>query len=266
MILPGDWGQKPGLEQELNAEEDVKDVPFELKLSVFSWLVLFHPVMLCVLLGTKLSALYFCGRWVLYAAAVVPIWLVVCHVVFANRTVRQGLAPFAYLTMPAVLLFVICEVYVQVLSGQSAVLMSSDCETFQSKAMLERSWWSARDFLMNCADELSQTTGVGINETLSLVHIRECKGYEKAFMQHGVEWTYLEGIEKTYHCGGWCSAQVPIWDLQSQVVDSCSNAVAVIMQSDINILSWQVITYTAVLFVGVSTVLTFSPNWLPSVY
>lgn len=267
MILPRDFSAKPGLEQDFVIEDAERTtVPFVLKITFFSWIVLFYPVLLCALLGTKPSVLYFCGYKLFFALLAVPTWLVLCHFVFSYRILRKGLAPVAYLVLPSVLIFFTCEVQVRVLSGQGAVLLSSDCETFESKAKVERAWWSAHELLVNCAEELSETTGVSMNETLSLINIRECKGYAKAFYEHDAEWTYLDRLEGEYHCGGWCTMQAPIWHLRSQVVDSCSTAAALVMAHNVNLLSWQVITYIVALTAGVSMVLMFSPSWLPTAY
>jgi len=269
MILPGDWGAKPGLEQGLNMEEDekerVKSLPFELKLTFFSSIVLFYPVVLCLLLGMKPTVLYWCGRWSIFACIAVPIWVMLCHFMFANRLLRPGLGPLAFLILPSVLVFLICEVQVRTLSGQGAVLMSSDCETFQSKAKVEQAWWSAHALLQSCAEELAEKTGSSISETMGLVSIRECRGYKEGFRQHGKEWTYIDSIEKEHHCGGWCSVGPPLFNLQSRVVDSCSVAVAHVVAGNISLLSYQVTSYAAVLLVSVSLVLMYSPSWLPTV-
>lgn len=269
MILPGDWGSKPGLEQGLSVEEDEKEhvrtVPLELKLTFFASIVLLYPVVLCLLLGTKPTVLYWCGRWSIFASIAVPIWVVLCHFMLSNRVLRPGLGPIAYLVLPSVLIFLICEIQVRVLSGQGAMLMSSDCETFQSKAKVERAWWSAHELLQTCAEDLADSTGISINETMSLVSIRECKGYMEAFRTHSQEWSFLEAIEKAHHCGGWCSVQAPIWNLQSRVVDSCSAAVAHVVVGNISLLSYQVTIYAAVLLLSVSLVLMYHPSWLPTV-
>jgi len=206
MILPGDWGAKPGLEQGSVDEEDEKEhaktLPFELKLTFFTSIVLFYPVVLSLLIGTKPSVLYWCGRWSIFACVATIIWVMLCHFMFSLKALRPGLAPVGYLIVPSVWIFIICEIQVRVISGQGAILMSEDCNTFQSKAKVERAWWAAQQLLEGCAAELTSSTGANINETMNLLNLRECRGYEEGLQMYSKEWKYIEGVEKEHRCGG----------------------------------------------------------------
>lgn len=264
-MLPGGGSRlagKPGVEvHRLDQLEDNK-VPFEVKLTFIVSVLLYYPTSLCILLNSKASVQYWFGYWSLGTAVAVIVWVVVCLVALANGTLRRGLAAIFVIIMPSAFLAGMSQVQAWQFTERAATLVTTDCETFEQKAVLQRSWDSALALKTACISSLVNVTGASITETSLLTDIEQCPGYREASIEHERDWAYLAHLEARNHCGGWCTPQRPIWVRQPFVHDSCASTVASSLSGTISFTSNQIAVYSTVLLACGCFMLLLSPKSL----
>lgn len=240
------WGSAPG---ELAWKQPSHKLSFEVKFTYIVSIVLFYPLALSLLLNTKSSVRFWVGDWMLYVAAGVVAWVLLCHLALARGFLHRHLAPLVVLVLPALFLAGVCQMQAWQISGQGAALMSRDCRTFLEKADLDRAWWAARDIQTSCLRGVVEVTGADAEETRLSLDVRSCAGYTEARENFEREWLYLEGVEEEYQCGGWCTPQTPLWRPSRGVYDSCSASVGRSMSGHVGLLGSQVSAYSVALMV-----------------
>jgi len=235
---------------------------FEVKLTFFVLLGLFFPITLCFLLHSKPTVQYFFGSWIGYIAVFVVMWVVVCHAAMASKVLSRRSAPVAMVILPAMLLICTSQVQKVQFGRVSAELQSVDCNSTGVPAKLDGSWQVARQFLDDCSKSLIQMTGAPVDETLSILKLQQCPGYERLEAKHSRNWQYLATVETYYKCGGWCSAGKSLWTNEARPHNSCSLAVSRALTSSVGLLASQVTVQCTVLLILASVVLLLQPGWL----
>mmetsp|Transcript_59538 Transcript_59538/g.128822 ORF Transcript_59538/g.128822 Transcript_59538/m.128822 type:complete len:264 (-) Transcript_59538:125-916(-) len=261
MVPANTWGQK-GVEAGRPDEEMDEKVSFEVKLTFIVAVLFFYPVSLCMILHSKMTVQYWFGHGALWAAFAVPLWILITHILIARGVLRRGLAAIVVIIMPAAFLASVCQVQAWQFTERAGALVSQDCTSFLGKAKLQRSWVAAQALKNSCTENLVNMTGADPYETAEIITFEDCPGYFEGKLQFGDDWTYLQHLEKNYHCGGWCTAELPLWVPQANTQDSCSLAVARSMGGNISLLGVQVTVYSGILLFSSSLLLLFSPKTL----
>jgi len=260
-------GFKPGLEQGI-LEEDEQALAkvkfsFEIKLTFFACIVFLYPVTLLIVLDSKPSVVYWVGRWALWSVFAVPVWLLFCHIAVASGVLRRGLAPLYILMVPAAWLVLLCEIQARTFASVGTWLISEDCHTYGPKVYMQNAWMAADSFYLNCSQSLANFTGASLVETVQLLNIKSCDGYDQAAEGFQKQWQYLEGVEQYQGCGGWCTRQRAIWTSE-RTQDSCSAYVAREISESIGLMGYQLAVYSIIVLIGTSLVLMASPSWMPT--
>eukprot|EP00416_Gambierdiscus_australes_P039736 CAMPEP_0171096398 /NCGR_PEP_ID=MMETSP0766_2-20121228/44569_1 /TAXON_ID=439317 /ORGANISM="Gambierdiscus australes, Strain CAWD 149" /LENGTH=258 /DNA_ID=CAMNT_0011555369 /DNA_START=64 /DNA_END=837 /DNA_ORIENTATION=+ len=246
-----DFEETPGNELKL---------PFEVKLTFITSVLLFYPVMICMLLHSKWVVQFFIGHWALYTAVVVPIWVLMCHFAIVNRVLSIRVAPIFMIVIPTAFLACACQIQAWQFNSQETILLSKDCDSFLLKARLDRAWQKANSILNQCTADLVRVTGATRKETQLIARLEECKGYEEAVGEFGSDWNFLEYMERSDHCGGWCTVQLPIWKQSTVPSDSCSLAVARQLVGNISLMGFQVTVYCGILLFCACVALLMNPG------
>merc|ERR1719329_327932 len=213
-------------------------------------------------LHRKPSVQYWVGHGIFYVGIFVVLWILAFHFALVARALRRSNAALVMVIIPAASLALTCQVQEIHVRSVAASLLSLDCTSFESKAVLERAWTSAQDILSNCSSALSDATGASPSDTRRILRLQTCPGYAEGYATYGAEWDYLAYMEKEHHCGGWCESRRAVWQPSGRVQDSCAIAAARVMGGSIARLGHQVTVYAAILLVCASLALLFLPGLL----
>lgn len=117
-----------------------------------------------------------------------------------------------------------------------------DCMSWGEKRAIEQQWEFARTYYANCMNDMSKKQSLPFAAAVHDLRIQDCPTYANVSAVHP-GWAYLEYLETTQHCGGWCTASPPIWT-KGNVQDACSPIVAQIIQDKIAYSLKQVCVYS----------------------
>jgi len=250
-------------DEEPESMDGLVKLPFEVKLTFVTAVVLFHPVVLIWRLFTRNDVLFLLGGWAIWVAASIPPWVMLCHLSMMRKAIPFRLAPIVVLILPAAILALTCQMQTFQFAGHQVQLTARDCENFPVKARLDRSWWRAHELWDKCTRDLAQATGASQKEAQLFARFESCPGYRQ-IVQHEAhlasDWKFLQDAEKTHRCGGWCTVQPSIWRATAPLDDSCSMAVGRAFMGTAR-MSFQATVYAGVLLTITSLVLVLRPNW-----
>jgi len=134
-------------------------------------------------------------------------------------------------------------------------LASQDCNTFVRKRDTELAWQRALSFRTLCARKKAKEEGLTEVQAAVKYRVHECEGYTD-LVPDNPDWLYLEALEKSYRCGGWCNRGPALWVPSTGATpDSCGSAVADVMLNKVQWTALQVIIYTTGTLAFVSTAL-----------
>merc|ERR1719329_1231865 len=168
-------------------------------------------------LHRKPSVQYWVGHGIFYVGIFVVLWILAFHFALVARALRRSNAALVMVIIPAASLALTCQVQEIHVRSVAASLLSLDCTSFESKAVLERAWTSAQDILSNCSSALSDATGASPSDTRRILRLQTCPGYTEGYATYGAEWDYLAYMEKEHHCGGWCESRRAVWQPSGRV-------------------------------------------------
>lgn len=214
-------------------------------------ILLLYPVSLLLMLHLDWNVEYWLGKWALYCVLLVPAWVVLSHILLRAGCVKS---PVSIMLAPAALLFVVSLTQGWELQNMATLLGSNECAASVGKAKLETAWMAAEMYLDACVTQLANVTGVGYDEMAWTTPMQSCPGYHDAHHQYDREWTYLERMEKTQFCGGWCSPRPPLWMAEVEFQDSCSLAASQSFSGYTCFVNKQTGLYVAILLVVTLTI------------
>lgn len=246
------------------AHWEERKLPFEVKLSVLAALLLFVPMLLCIMLELKPSVSYWFGNWMLIVALALPLWVVACYILLITERLTRKNAPAWMVIIPALVLVAVVQKQAWTLAQVQVELQAQDCDTWPRKKDLDRSWEAARDFRDSCLQAMAKEQGVPPRELENREFFEDCDGYDDYASSHSFkrDWEYLEALEKHYYCGGWCTPQDPLWISKEGVADSCSLAAYRAISGNIRRMSVQATVYGGIILTGSVLILTFYPQAL----
>merc|ERR1719408_443155 len=107
----------------------------------------------------------------------------------------------------------------------------ADCMSWAPKREMQESWEAARVYYATCANDLAKKHKITFAVAVSQYRIQDCPKYSEAAALHP-DWAYLESLEATQWCSGWCTAGQAIWTKQ-HVQDACSPVVAQVIHDKV---------------------------------
>mmetsp|Transcript_100181 Transcript_100181/g.188771 ORF Transcript_100181/g.188771 Transcript_100181/m.188771 type:complete len:268 (+) Transcript_100181:147-950(+) len=238
--------------------DEYGNVHFEVKLFIAAGMLLSYPLVICVLFGFKPSVAYWLGNWTFRMAVFIMIWELVLFFTFVTKFIRKGAATIFMLILPAAVMAVACQLQEVNFKSISAMLISPDCHASPAKAQIQASWEAAGVFFDNCTKTLADGQGVSVEETRLVTPMYTCPGYQKEALKYGKDWVYIQGLEETYRCGGWCFPDKPLWYFSATAMDSCSLVSGRAMQRSISSLGMMVAVYACVVMLSVSCFLVMT--------
>jgi len=137
-------------------------------------------------------------------------------------------------------------------------LSDNSCDSLHDKRLLEDEWQKAYQFYSSCLNSRAKDENLKMVQAVNAYSIADCPGYERALAERP-SWKYLNKLEQTHVCGGWCSRAKTMWT-SKQAQGSCSAVVADILQHKVATPVVQVIVYCLlVLAFAVGILVSFWP-------
>lgn len=218
-------------------------------------LLLGPPVVACALLSLNTSALYWIGDVGFSASAGALLWATVGQVVMHRRILSRRTACVVAVVIPASGLLAAAHMHRTSAAYYSSRLQNKECGTsFHAKHHLQTAWLAAETIHKQCvAARADVSTGaLSPQQVETVMPVSNCPGYEAGLDTWGSEWAYLEALEGSHHCAGWCTfSQKPLWKVFGDKLphDRCSLAASGVLGGNVYRTSIQVEIYcTAVLF------------------
>jgi len=184
----------------------------------FTFICLFvflSPVVKCIDMGMDPNVRHWMGRAPLVFAFGPLACIVVAHVLHVTKRGVSKYGLIIALTVSSLVLIILGERLSTQASKYYSHFISNDCNTFEGKAALEKSWQAANTFRSNC--ELQ----VGDGASGYVGSIEDCQDYAQA-LNANPDWGYLAHLEKSYQCGGWCYPDYPLWAVSETPLDGCA--------------------------------------------
>lgn len=245
----------------LSSEEGYQRVPFDVKLTFLTAMLLFYPVALCFLQDSYPSVEYWFGTTMFWIGIAIVIWTLVFHFLLARRAISRNSGALFMIVVPSAVLVIATQYQAFYFKNIQAMLMANDC-SLPRKLALQESWNGANTFFQNCVLTYANKTGSNIAATRLVTPIDSCPGYEQAIEGNKRNWHYLADMEHEHHCGGWCTSALPIWTKEQFPQDSCSLTAARLFSSSISRAGLQIAVYSAILLLFTSLVLLLAPSLL----
>lgn len=196
--------------------------------------VLSPSVVACTMLSFNTSALYWIGDIGFSAAGGAILWASVGQVVMYRGLASLRTATVLAVLLPSGGLLMAAHLYRTAAVNLSSRLYSSDCGMqFLEKHNLQVAWLAAEKILEECVSARADVSGLSTySQVQAVMPVTHCPGYEEGLEKWEGEWAYLEDLEETHHCAGWCEFSAkPLWRVfgNKKPHDRCTLAASAVM-------------------------------------
>lgn len=223
---------------------------------VFVLLLMFGmPLINTYLLSLQPSVVFWVGTYGRVIVPVVFVCIVVSYSFMHRGFAKRRPAITVLIVLPSCAMMLSAHVHKLIALNASTQLATEDCESFKGKMRLEAAWQTASDLRDACIERKMNITGAPQAEIDLITKFDECPGYAEGLKQWNGEWTYLQALERTEHCAGWCIPSKPLWVLADNdeqpvgVRDRCSLAAAYSLDSVVRRTSTQIVVYCLTLLI-----------------
>lgn len=183
------------------------------------------PTFLLIYVNRNPVVSYFNSSWV-YLLLLIPVIIACVHVRHQRKQAPCKHSVICALFVPSLLLFFFANNTVQQASSMNNKLLSTDCDTFKTKELLQLSWENAYTAFMTCVNQTNYAGGVPQDLLMQNFRLEDCSEYSSiAAKQGGPDWKYLQYLEENQGCAGWCYPAQQLWSV-TPFKDSCSTTVA----------------------------------------
>mmetsp|Transcript_81015 Transcript_81015/g.188217 ORF Transcript_81015/g.188217 Transcript_81015/m.188217 type:complete len:280 (-) Transcript_81015:204-1043(-) len=194
------------------------------------------PMWIVLTIGRNPAVAYFQSNS-FYSVLIIPVITILVHLVHVRKGVPHKAAVVTGLVLPnLILLWYGNAMYLNAVD-KSDKLFSSDCNSFDNKRELQRSWEAAYALYSNCINQTAHATGHSRQKLMDTFRIQDCEEYNAALTAytdsgtrayeegHERDWTYLRSLEEEHFCAGWCYQAQQLWSSKAHK-DSCSSVVS----------------------------------------
>lgn len=218
------------------------------------------PIWLTVHLSSDMDVKFWGPGLTCKLAFLIPIIFLVAFVMhMRSRRPHKGIV-IASLLGPSVLFLALGDALTSISSDKADQLQSADCDTFQDKRRLERSWQAAHNLYVECLKETVPSNNLTLPTAANLFRVQDCTEYVVAHRRHSKDWDYLRYIEEQHKCAGWCSYGPRLWSFR-EATDSCSVAVSQVLRVKVKRSAQQVVLYgVSVLLMSIVSLIAVGPQ------
>jgi len=232
---------------------------FPVLFTIFCFVIYIIPIWLTYQIGRDDQV----QRWITkycWVVVLLPLLYLFTHVYHVMKGVPNKILVVTCLLGSSVFLLVLGDIVLLKSYYRGNEFAAQDCLSFPAKHATEMQFQNAKLYYANCVNEISNQTGVSIPAAVSLYRITDCMNYNYQ-VKHNPDWPYLQRLEETFRCGGWCSPGQPLWTFQF-TKDSCSRAVADTLRYKVKWSMLQVVVYSLVTLGLACTILLVLPSLL----
>lgn len=184
-----------------------------------------------------------------YAVCAIPVLVVVSHVVQAWFRRPMYFAVLASCIIPPLLSAFIGYQYMNPMANVVGRLQSTDCVTFRSKLLVEQAYKEALTVYTKCVNDKAKNTSKKVEVVKKETVITQCPDYNPQDSGYAKEWEYLQGLEKTQACSGWCfDGEAALWTHNPLDWDSCSLAAAQNIHEEVVRNAWRMVVNAVIGF------------------
>jgi hypothetical protein len=161
---------------------------------------------------------------------IIPIIITLAHIVHHIRRVPNKFAVIAGLLFPSVLLLLTSNGQMTTAMDRADTLFSVDCDTFEGKRVLQRSWEAADRLFEDCLNStVERNPQLTVAQLKEHFRIQDCEEYEAQYQSptYRRDWDYLRYLEVEHGCTGWCEPGQQLWSRVPHK-DSCSTAISAV--------------------------------------
>lgn len=201
--------------------------PAVFTLAIFA---MFSPVLIIGLdVARDPSVQYWIGYGTLKCMTWVIVLVIICHI-FHLVAARPRFYPMLCSTVIPSLMILLAGIYLMMPTRHvGAMLRSDDCTSFSKKLQVDNAYRSAAQIFDTCVQRVALSTNSTAEATAPLLDVTDCSEFQTApsdvISEYKEPWAYLQKLEETEGCSGWCTPGEPtIWTRQHYVLDLCSKA------------------------------------------
>lgn len=209
------------------------------------------PIYLVIYFGSGVNE----KKWLPGGSLVVVILPVLYATTFIIHTItRKPSRIFIMLNLlgSCVMLLVLGNIYLNAANQQAPMLDSTDCLSWPAKRDVQHEWDLARTFYASCVSEKAKQKKIKFAAAADIYRMRDCPDYDKQVSRHP-DWSYLEHMEDTQRCSGWCKFEPPLWT-RERTQDPCSPAAGLAIKDKANHAAKQVSIYAVIALCAVGVV------------
>jgi len=183
-----------------------------------------------VSLSQEPNAKYWVGEFG-YAVLAIPVILVFAHIVQSYHRRPLFYAVLLSCAIPPLTSMVIGYNYFLPSTEVADRLLSTDCTTFRQKYYIEQAYKAASVFFHECLASEAKNKSATVEAVKKDMVISMCPGYNPTAHGYPREWAYLQSLEQSEQCSGWCFVgEGALWTHNPLSWDSCSAASGMTMK------------------------------------
>lgn len=223
----------------------LQKAPFQDRLTFFMLLVLGMPAISCAWMARNPSVTYWMGQSGLLMPAGVMLWVLLGHDLLSRKVVDRRLGAIVVLVLPIMALLITAHVHKLSALDKYERLKAEDCKHFPGKVRVEQAWQEANKIFDSCVEFHRNLSHAPLRELRLVTEVQNCAGYEVGARSWGGEWAYLEELERSQRCAGWCTVERPLWHnmVDYKPRDRCSAVAADILRGEVYRTARQVVFY-----------------------
>lgn len=203
---------------------------FPLLFTLVCCLLFLFPSFLLAKIGWNLTASYWqpFGAVMTLSLALVPLIIVGAHVIHARKMVPVKKVVIFGIFVPATIIILMADMFYESSWRKAQDLADRDCDAFQGKRDLQNSWEVAYYIYESCLNQTNVVSGYTRAQLQKNFRLDDCEDYSMIsdeYQAYKYDWLYLEHLEKSLACSGWCYPGQQLWSKQT-VKDDCSSSVS----------------------------------------
>lgn len=234
--------------------------PSLLTISLFA--IFTAPMINGVRLSEEPNARYWVGQMGYGVLAIPPI-LIFTHIVQSYYRRPLYFSVILSCAVPPLLLLVIGYNYMVPVNQIVSRLLSTDCTTFQTKFRIEQAYKQANSFYNDCLNAEAKNRSTTVEVVRKDTLISQCPDYNPKASGYEREWMYLQSLENTENCAGWCFVgEGALWTHNPLQWDSCAAAAGTTMKNTVAANAARMME-TGIIGFGIAVLLIFLINeWM----
>jgi hypothetical protein len=199
------------------------------------------------------SARYWTRHQIDLIVVVVIFLVVVCHLLHM-RAGRPRFWPTFFSTLFPALVLALSGYFIMTPLGHIGdELRSPDCTSNSQKFEVEMAYRRALEIFDACVTRVASATKASVKETAPLLDLTDCAEYKSAgeFSKYGREWVYLEALETSQFCSGWCTPGSPaLWSRTHDTLDLCASVSGIALQEKVGLLGGRMLVLGFAIFIA----------------